>query len=95
MKPVPPEPDTESRPKYVSEDVVELHFSPSRRYRAVITTDREGHFRVHRDYWCIADFEYIGEGYWCQNDTTATITDTLELARKLAHETLDLSGDCT
>ncbi|MCH7227435.1 hypothetical protein [Haloferula sp. A504] len=93
MKQDLPEPDTDSQPIYVSEEVLEILFSPSRRYRAIITKDREGLLRIHRDYWCTSDYEYIGEGYWCQNDTLATITDTIESARKLAQEALDQTGD--
>lgn len=88
MSPELPPPDTESWPSYISEEVHELIFSDSKERRAVITEDTQGLFRVHTDYWCLSDFDYIGEGYWVQDDHFATITDTIENARKLAREAL-------
>ena len=84
-----PPPDTQSRPSYHSEAVVEVLYSETKQRRAVITQDRDLHFRVHTDYWCLADFDYIGQGYWAQDDRFATITDTLERARVLAKEALN------
>jgi hypothetical protein len=86
-----PAPDTTSSPSYHSEKVVEILFSDSKERRAVIAQDRDKHYRVHTDYWCLSDYEYIGEGYWSQDDRFATITDTLDSARKLAKEALHVS----
>lgn len=83
-----PPPDTESVPAFHSETVVELLFSRNTSRRAVITLDREGLFRIHTDYWCLAEFDRTGEGYWEQDDRFATITDSVESARKLAREAL-------
>lgn len=88
MKPNPPPPDVHSIPRYHSESVLEIVFSRTKERRAVICRDGEGLYRVHTDYWCIADFDFIGEGYWAQDDRFATITDTPERAKQLAHEAL-------
>jgi hypothetical protein len=89
MEPTPfPPPDTESVPSYHSETVVELLFSCDKSRRAVISTDREGLYRIHTDFWSLADFDRTGEGLWEEDDRFATITDSRESARKLAKEAL-------
>jgi len=93
MKTDVPPPDTDSIPAYIRESVEEILFSTNNLFRAVITRDEQGVFRVHRDYWCVSDFEYIGEGYWCQCDRMNTMTDTLENARALSKQKLRESSD--
>lgn len=83
-----PAPDINSCPSYVSENVVKVIFSRTNERRAVITQDRNGRYRVRTEYWCLSDFEYIGKGYWVQDDRFSTITDTIETAQKLANEVL-------
>lgn len=93
MKEDVPPPDTASIPAYIRESVVERLFSTNNLFRAVITKDAQAVFRVHRDYWCVSDYEYIGEGYWCQCDQMNTMTDTLESARELAQQKLRETSD--
>ena len=50
----------------------------------IITTDSNGLYRVRREFWDTGDWEVAGVAFWNQNDRFATITDTLENARKLA-----------
>lgn len=68
--------------------LVEIVYSPSRKYREVISRDRAGLFRVHDERWSTEDWDVTDAGYWCPYDRTATITDTLENARALAAEAL-------
>ncbi len=73
---------------YISEKVIKIVFSRTNERRVVITQDRNGQYRVRAEYWCLSDFEYIGEEYWAQDDRFTTITDTIETAQKLAKEAL-------
>ena len=88
-----PPPDVEAIPVYVRESVEEILFSMHSLFRAVLTKDNQEVYRVHRDYWCVSDFEYIGKGYWCKCDQMNTMTDTLENARELAKQKLRETSD--
>jgi hypothetical protein len=81
-------PDIHQIPKFHSEDVVEILFSRKNNYRAIITKTRQGTFHVIREKWDLSDWDFIGKGYWNQNDQFKTLTDRLETARQLAREKL-------
>lgn len=85
----PPPPDT-SVPQRRANAVVDIIYSPSKWYREVITLDASGLFRVSDERWDIRDWDVAGVAYWCPYDRFTTITDTLENARKLAAEALQL-----
>ena len=85
----PPPPDT-SVPRLTTEEVVEIIYSPSKRYREVITRDQRGLLRVHDERWFTEDWDTAGAAFWCPYDRSATITDTLDNARKLAAEALSM-----
>ena len=91
MLPNLPTPDTTSQPSYSSENVLEIIFSSSKERRAVITQDRNSCYRVHTDYWCLSDFDFIGIGYWSAEDKFAILTESMESALKLAREALQES----
>jgi hypothetical protein len=88
----PPAPDTAARPSYISERVIEVLFSRKSQYRAIVTQDSQGLFRVHRDRWWIGDWD-IGQAFWIQDDHHATITDSADNARQLAQEALRATPD--
>jgi hypothetical protein len=92
-RPEAPPPDTSSRPRYIGEQVMEVLFSRAHQYRATVTQDSRGLFRVHRDRWCISDWEVAGAAYWAQDDRLATITDSVEAATRLAEESLIVTPD--
>lgn len=56
--------------------------------RVIITRDRNGSFRVHREQWDDLDWNMGGTPYWCNTDSLATFTDTLDRAHTLAQEAL-------
>lgn len=93
MKTDIPPPDKESIPAFIRESVEDILFSTNNLFRAVITSDEQKMFRVHRDYWCVSDYEYICEGYWCQCDQMNTMTDSLESAREFAKQKLRETSD--
>jgi hypothetical protein len=80
-------------PRFVSETAVEIHYSRQSHYRAIITTDSNGLYRVRREFWDAGDWEVAGVAFWNQNDRFATITDTLEIARNLVCESLAETPD--
>lgn len=69
---------------------MDVIYSPSKRYREVITRDESGFFRVSDERWDTGDWDVAGAAFWCPYDRVATMTDTLENARKLAAEALQL-----
>lgn len=72
---------------------MEIVFSTNNLFRAVITRDDQSIFRVHRDYWCVSDYDYVGYAYWSQFDQMNTMTDSLESARELAKQALRETSD--
>jgi hypothetical protein len=86
----PPCPDASAPARYTTEELVDILYSPSKRYREVITRDARGLFRVHDERWDTEDWDVAGAAYWCPYDRLATITDTLENARNLAMDTLSV-----
>lgn len=86
----PPPPDT-SAPRLTTEELVEVIYSPSKWYREVITRDQRGLLRVHDERWFTEDWDVAGAAFWSPYDRGATITDTLDNARKLAAEALSVA----
>lgn len=91
----PPPPDVTTQPRLTSETVLELLFSRTNQFRLVISRDRRGLFRIHRDKWCVSDWDIIGEAFWIQDGHFVTMTDTLASARQLAREALQATSDGT
>ena len=89
-----PPPDVSLQPKYVFRQVVEILYSRHQNYRAVISTDKEGHFRVHREHWDTPEWELVKIAFWNPDDGGfATITGDLINARKLSMEALASTSD--
>ncbi|SRR6266699_6466318 len=85
----PPEPDKARFPSYIGNETLEAHYSKDARQRAVLTRDGEGLLRVRLERWVVYDWgtERAWAG-WLPVGTRATITDTLDNARRLAQERL-------
>lgn len=83
-----PAPDVNAAPHYPGEQVLEVKYSSRRYTRVVITRDRSGCFRVHREQWDDLDWNVGGTPYWSNMDSLATFTDTLDRAHALAQEAL-------
>jgi hypothetical protein len=90
---VAPGPDLTEDPVFPNESVVEVQYSKAQRNRAIITRDRQGAFRVHRQRWDSSDWEAGGTPCWTPGDSGATVTDTLERARVIVRETLHAGTD--
>jgi hypothetical protein len=88
MNPPPPPPDTKVRFSRVGEEEIECLYSPQHEYRAVISRDRAGLYRVCRERWNTSDWELARHAFWSEDERTVTITDTVENARTLAMEHL-------
>jgi hypothetical protein len=84
----PPSPDTSVRFGHVNEEEVECFYSSQQQYRAVISRDPAGRYRIRRERWNTGDWDIAKVAFWCDDDAMVTITDTLENARKLAAERL-------
>jgi hypothetical protein len=84
-QPAPP-PDIGVPFHHERETQLDVVYSADHRFRAVVTRDDRGLFRVHRQVWDTGDWEAAADAFWGDVDATATITDTFENARKLATE---------
>ena len=84
----PPPPDTGIPFQHGAETQLDVVYSPDCRFRAVVTRDNRGFFRVHRQTWDTGDWEVVAQAFWGDVDGIVTITDTLENARKLASEAI-------
>jgi len=93
MTSAPPPPDTSVRFRHVDEEEVECIYSLQRRYRVIISRDRAGRYRVHRERWNTGDWEVAKVAFWGDDDRMVTITDTVEKARELAAERLSDTPD--
>jgi len=93
-EPIPrPNPAEHVTPVFAGQTIVELCYSRHRNYRAVITQDSAGRFRVHRQWWDASDWDVASSAYWADDDDGAVIADTLERARELAFEALNARDD--
>ena len=86
----PPPPDTTVPFGSDMEREIEAIYSPTKKYRAVVTRDQAGLFRVHAQRWDNEDWDVGGSPHWCPYTRGVTITDTLENARMLARDKLAL-----
>jgi hypothetical protein len=87
MEQAPP-PDTEAGFNHLSEVEIERHYSPLKHHRVIVSRDPAGCYRIHCQRWDTSDWEIASAAYWHPQDRFATITDTVEIARKLATEYL-------
>jgi hypothetical protein len=88
-----PPPDITKIPQHLYE-VLEVIYSSSNTYRALILRDDKGLMRVTCEMWNLSELEHLGTGYWGQVGKGATITDTIGSARILARERLrEVGGD--
>lgn len=83
----PPPPDTSRTPRYRYE-VLECIYSANNSHRAVLTRDDRGLFHVSCEKWDLSEWEHCGYGFWSPIGSGATITDTVDNARKLGRERL-------
>jgi hypothetical protein len=86
----PPAPDTSRQLAPFGQETVEAVYSPSKAYRAAITRDARGIFRVHLERWDVDGWPEEPP-HWCPYNRGATFVDTLEHARTLARERLALA----
>ena len=85
--PAPP-PDVSAPFSHPTEEIIELTYSPGKHWRAIVTRDMAGRYRVHQEYWNSEDWAVGGSVFWVPCDGFATFAGTLERARALAREAL-------
>lgn len=90
MSAPPPKPDTSHRPTIIGQEVVEIIYSPSNYVRGIITRDSRGTYRVRTEFWDTGDWEIAQVAFWSQ-EHLGTFTDTLDNARKLCREQMQVS----
>jgi hypothetical protein len=86
----PPPPDLSHQPSIAGQKTVEILYSDSKYKRAIITHDPSGIYRIHIQSWDTSDWKAGHGAFWYGNDSSS-ITDTIELARKLAYEELHIT----
>ena len=79
-------PDTRHEPVYQGELTLETAYSRTKLFRAIITRDSNGRFRVRREKWEV-------QGNWSSDERKATVAISLETARSLAEEKLKETPD--
>jgi hypothetical protein len=79
-------PDTRHDPVYQGELTLETTYSRTKIYRAIITRDSNGRFRVRREKWDVP-------GNWISDERAMTVAASLEAARVLAEEKLKETPD--
>jgi hypothetical protein len=75
----------------LDEEPVETVYSPSKAFRAAITVDSRGAYRIHLELWDTDGWPLGEAAHWCACNRGATFVDTLERARTLAQERLALA----
>jgi len=89
----PPPPDEAHQPSIPGQSIVETFYSDSKQRRAIITRDTTGAYHIHIQFWDTSDWS-AGYGAFWAGRGSGSITDTLEIARTLAHEQLgELSSE--
>ena len=84
-----PPPDISQAPQFGQGlSVIEVMYSDDQQLRVSITKDDSGLYRVHPERWDISDIEYAGYAYWNTWNQVNSITDDLEIARKMARQAL-------
>ena len=86
----PPSPDLGHLPSFPGQTIVETLYSDSKRYRAIITRDTSGIYRVYIQFWDTSDWRISGDAFWCGRGS-GSLTDSMEVARTLAREQLAAS----
>jgi hypothetical protein len=86
----PPPPNLDQVPAFPGQTIAETLYSDSKCYRAIITTDASGTYRVDIQFWDTSDWGLSGDAYWCGHGS-GTLTDSVDLARTLAREQLAAS----
>jgi hypothetical protein len=66
-------------------------YSPSKAFRAGITRDSRGAYRIHLEHWDTDGWPLGEAAHWCPYNRGATFVDTLERAQTLAHDRLALA----
>jgi hypothetical protein len=66
--------------------LVELVYSDDRQARVAITRDKQGLYRLHPERWDLSELSTLGRGYWGPWGDTSSITDDLDVARRMANE---------
>jgi hypothetical protein len=87
----PPLPDLSHQPSIAGQNIVEILYSDSKHERVVITHDASGIYRIHVQLWDTSDWK-AGHGAFWSGDGSSSLTDTVELARKLASEELHITN---
>src|SRR5215472_3789278 len=80
----PPAPDVALVPQYVDSSVLECLYSIDKKFRAVITRDKQDLIHVRCEVWDVFDWESSGTCLWRPVGKGAALTDTVESARVLA-----------
>ena len=82
----PPAPDTGAVPEYPGQAVVSVHYSPSNRWRLIVTKDQRGTtFRVHQEFWDTMDWSDWGHALWVgEGGGSIHFCDTQDRAEELA-----------
>jgi hypothetical protein len=78
----PPAPNTERRPVFVGQTVVEVIYSETNQIRGIITVDARGAYRVRTEFWDTGDWDVARVAFW-NSAHVGTFTDTLDNARVL------------
>jgi hypothetical protein len=89
----PPPPDRTAPFSHLGEEEIESRYSRSGLYRIIVSRDRAGRYRIHRQRWDTGDWDVARVAQWLEDDRMATITDTLENARSLARQRLEATPD--
>jgi hypothetical protein len=83
----PPPPDVSHWPSIAGQNIDEILYSESKYERAIITRDASGIYRIHMQSWDTSDWKDGYGAFWCDRGS-GSLTDKIELARKLAREKL-------
>ena len=86
----PPPPEVGTPFNHRDEAEVETHYSADNFIRVVISRDKFDRLRIHPQAWCAYDHEIheLRHAHWLPLGGMATMTDTIENARKLALEAI-------
>jgi len=81
-------PDKLSVTRYSREETLEVRYSPNESDRAVLTQDEQRNIRVHFETWYTENADEHFPPSWIPIGRTATITDSIEIARSIADDRL-------
>jgi hypothetical protein len=83
----PPSPDETDLPTFSGEKVVETIYSEGRERRLFVTQDDRGIYRVYVQWWDTSDWQ-AGYGARWAGGRSSGLSDSIEMAREMANETL-------